>query len=79
MKKRYFFGLFLVLGLGAAAISSNVANAKEQTVLICNSSGSYAYHSHKCAGLLRCKSNILTVTVADAKKGGRSACKICYK
>jgi hypothetical protein len=81
MKTKFMLPLLLALGIGSAAISATVVpgNAKESTVLICNSPNAYAYHSHKCSGLQRCKSNVLSIKLSEAKKAGRSACKICYK
>jgi hypothetical protein len=81
MKTKLFLPLFLSLGIGAAALSfsSKENHSDETTVLICNSQNSYAYHSHKCSGLQRCKSEIINIRVSEAKKQGRSACKICYK
>lgn len=81
MKTKFMLPLLWALGIGSAAMISIVVpgNAKESTVLICNSPNAYAYHSHKCSGLQRCKSNVLNVKLVDAKKAGRTPCKICYK
>jgi len=81
MKTKFFIPLFLSLSIGATALSfgKKENRSSETTVLICNSQNAYAYHSHKCSGLQRCKSEIVSIRVADAKKQGRSACKICYK
>ena len=51
---------------------------KELAVLICNSRSAYAYHSHQCHGLKRCRSDIYEVTVSEAIQRGYSPCKICY-
>ncbi|PKN16506.1 MAG: hypothetical protein CVU66_00720 [Deltaproteobacteria bacterium HGW-Deltaproteobacteria-23] len=51
---------------------------KEVMVLICNSSRAYAYHSHECRGLARCKAGISKVALSEAKRRGYSPCKICY-
>ena len=81
MKTKLFLPLFLAISLGATAFSysSNNKDSAETTVLICNSQNAYAYHSHKCSGLQRCKSEVINIRLSDAKKQGRSACKICYK
>jgi hypothetical protein len=81
MKTKFFLPLFLSLSIAATAFSlgSTDNQSKETTVLICNSQNAYAYHSHKCSGLQRCKSEILNIKVSEAKKRGKSACKICYK
>ena len=55
-----------------------VVKANEATVLICNSSSAYAYHSSRCRGLNRCKAGISSVSVSEAKGSGYKACKICY-
>lgn len=51
---------------------------KEATVLICASRNSYAYHSHRCSGLSRCKASIKTLTKTQAENQGRRPCKFCY-
>lgn len=50
----------------------------EQQVYICNSKSSYAYHSHFCRGLNRCKAGTSKVSKSQAKNSGYKACKICY-
>ena len=50
----------------------------ESKVLICNSKNAYAYHSHYCHGLNRCKSRVSKVTISTAVSRGYRACKICY-
>ena len=81
MKTKFFLPLFLSLGIAASAFSfgTSESSSDETTVLICNSQNAYAYHSHKCSGLQRCKSEIVNIKVSEAKKRGKSACKICYK
>jgi|GEM_PF-1759080 len=68
-------------GYVSAAYLSNKKTSKPKTqpkVLICNSKSSYAYHSHYCHGLNRCKSGVSKVTVPEAKRQGYRPCKICY-
>lgn len=82
MKNKLILPLFFVAGITAASFisKSTESNTTEETkVLICNSTGAYAYHKNKCSGLQRCKAAILSVKVEDAKKAGRKPCKICYK
>jgi hypothetical protein len=81
MRTKLFLPLFLSLGIGASALSfaSKENKREETTVLICKSENAYAYHSHKCSGLQRCKAEIASIRIAEAKKLGKSACKICYK
>ncbi|MDB5141115.1 MAG: hypothetical protein JWR12_3031 [Mucilaginibacter sp.] len=52
--------------------------AAVDSVLICKSSRSYAYHSYECRGLAHCTHGIVKVTKAKAVKMGYRACKICY-
>ncbi len=61
-------------------ISKTKATTKqnESTVFVCNSKSSYAYHSHQCRGLKRCKSGISKVSKSQAQNSGYRACKICY-
>ncbi len=54
------------------------APPKETTVIICNSKSAYAYHSHYCHGLNRCKAGTSNVTKTQAQNSGYRACKICY-
>ena len=53
-------------------------NAVESKVLLCNSKNAYAYHSHHCQGLKRCKSSISEISLSKAKAQGRKACGYCY-
>lgn len=48
------------------------------SVLICNSSSSYAFHKFKCSGLSRCKSEIIKISTIEAKNKSRRACGICW-
>ena len=54
------------------------AYKREANVYICNSKSSYAYHSHFCHGLNRCRSGFSKVTLSEAIDYGYQACKICY-
>lgn len=68
--------LFLSLSL---LISVSFISADE-TVYVCDSSTSVAYHQKKnCSGLNRCTHEIITVTKTKAiDTYGKRACKICY-
>lgn len=47
-------------------------------VLICESRSAYAYHSHMCHGLNRCRSAISRVSRTQAAEAGYVPCRICY-
>ena len=51
---------------------------QETTVLICVSKTAYAYHRYRCRGLGRCTHSISKVSLNQAKRQGRRACKVCY-
>lgn len=49
-------------------------------VYICTGPNAYAYHKTKnCRGLLHCTGEIKEISLAQAKKDNRKACKLCYK
>jgi hypothetical protein len=51
-----------------------------ETVYVCVSKGSVAYHSNRdCSGLAHCKFAIKAMSVSDAVKLGKRECHICYK
>lgn len=83
--KTIVFTVALVLGLvGISGIAFTQANAiavqpQTEKVLVCNSGSSYAYHRYTCSGLKRCTHAVTEISVATAKKQGRTPCKICYK
>lgn len=61
------------------SVSAPVVSKKEEaTVLICNSSSAYAYHSYECSGINRCKSTISKVSISEATRKEYRPCKICY-
>ena len=78
---RTLISLLLILSapsnFEAVAVKNKGAESK---VWICTGSSAYAYHCDKnCRGLNRCGSEIKKVTLAQAKKMGRTKkCKICY-
>lgn len=52
----------------------------EEYVYVCESPTAYAYHKTKeCRGLRKCTHAIKKVTVSDAKRDGRNACKVCMQ
>ena len=75
--------IFLTLALLAPMATSNADAAKNsdnELVWICMGGCAYAYHSNSnCSGLNRCKSEIVQVTLGEAKKKGRKQpCQKCY-
>lgn len=49
-------------------------------VYICTGPNAYAYHKvNSCKGLRRCKGDIKEISLEQAKKENRKACKLCYK
>ena len=73
----------LILILSAPSNFEAVAGknkAAESKVWICTGKSAYAYHCDRnCSGLNKCRSEIKKVTLAQAKKLGRTKkCKICY-
>lgn len=49
-------------------------------VYICTGPNAYAYHkTRNCRGLRRCTGEIKEISLAQAKKENRKACKLCYK
>ena len=56
-----------------------VAVQPTETVYVCMSPSSYAYHSSdKCNGLGRCTHEVKTMSAADAQGLGKRACRKCY-
>jgi len=50
------------------------------TVYVCMSPTSYAYHSSDgCSGLNRCSHPLKAMSAADAQKLGKRACKKCWQ
>ncbi len=64
--------------LSDSQATSTAKNKNESKVLICNSQSAYAYHSHECHGLNRCKASISSVSESQARSSGYRPCKICY-
>ena len=52
----------------------------ESGVFICKGPKSMVYHkSDRCKGLSKCSTEIYNVSIEEAKKLGRRACKIEYR
>ena len=52
----------------------------ENGVFICKGPSSKVYHkSDRCKGLSKCSTQVFEITLAEAKKMGRRACKIEYR
>jgi endonuclease YncB( thermonuclease family) len=68
----------------AANITAKTQPAKrsetrtEAIVLICHGKSAYAYHTHYCSGLSRCRAGVSNVTKSEAERRGYRPCKICY-
>ncbi|MBI9036194.1 MAG: hypothetical protein JEZ03_17175 [Bacteroidales bacterium] len=82
MKKQLLILLFLSLFLSCNQSTTKNKTKEntqtEQTVFICDSEASYAYHKNKnCRGLKRCKADVKEIKLSTAKKKGRKPCKIC--
>jgi hypothetical protein len=55
-----------------------IENNGSEEVLVCKSKSSYAYHSHVCQGLKRCKAGTKSMSEKEAREAGYKACKYCY-
>ena len=82
MKKLAFLSLFFLLpampfaGYGR----SNMRMDGNPTVVICTGSSSKRYHrTEHCRGLNNCQGGVKKITLEEAKRAGRTACKICYR
>ena len=55
-------------------------NISSKHVYICTGPNAYAYHKTKtCRGLRHCTGEIKEISLAQAKKENRKACKLCSK
>jgi hypothetical protein len=78
-----FAFLLIATGIGAAPNLEKAeykkSHNKSQSVFICDSKTSYAYHSTAdCRGLNRCTHQIVKVSEDEAKQNGRRPCKLCW-
>lgn len=69
--------IFISTSYGAS--TSHVNRISVDMVLICQSKGAVAYHSHECGGLKRCSHTISKVSKSEAIRMGLRACKKCYR
>lgn len=82
MKKLVFLSLFFLLPAipfaGEDARGMRVDN--NPTVVVCMGSSSKRYHrTEYCRGLNNCQGGVKKITLEEAKRAGRTACKICYR
>ena len=78
----------LLLLLGSLLLASPVTaplttpttrTVKVETVYVCMSKTSYAYHSSSnCSGLNRCTHEVKSMSAAAAQELGKRTCKKCY-
>ncbi len=69
--------LFLSIVLISFLVSFSLV---EGGVFICKGPSSAVYHkSDRCKGLSKCSTQVFEITLAEAKKLGRRACKIEYR
>lgn len=84
------FALFSDAGIGAPVQQQVWFSARHyakpyvkqipvSSVYICRSKSAYAYHTHVCGGLSRCRAQISQVSVSEAVRLGYVPCKICYR
>ncbi len=53
---------------------------KNRDAYICTGPTAYAYHkTNNCKGLRRCTGEIKKISIKQAKKENRKACKLCFK
>ena len=58
----------------------NSIDAEQNTVYVCTGGSSKRYHKYRsCFGLNNCGGQIKEVSLQEAKRIGRTPCKICYK
>ena len=78
-----FLLVLCCLGISSFAAESGgleySSQQKEETVYVCTGGSATKYHSRSnCRGLGKCKGKIVSMPISQAKKQGRTACKICY-
>jgi hypothetical protein len=83
--KHLFAGLALLFTLTAASpvthqpLPAAVIMHPTDTVYVCMSKSSVAYHSSdNCAGLNRCTHEVKSMSAAQAAELGKRACQKCY-
>lgn len=72
--------LFLAfIAMGAMLFSMEASAQSSNTVYVCTGKYSVKYHkTNTCSGLSACTSDIVSTTVAAAKKNGKEECLKCY-
>lgn len=77
--KRFFLTLIFI-GMLAIPVKSNETQQSATSVYICTGAYAKSYHiKPNCRGLSACKGQIKKVSLGEAQKQGRNACKICNK
>lgn len=80
MKKIITTAILLVLSAGG--IDANMQRNTETdstTVYICTGKSSKRYHkTDDCRGLNNCSGSIKAVSIEQAKKSGRTPCRVCW-
>lgn len=72
--------LTILTGALVAPVNSNNKEQSSAQVYICTGTSAKAYHAKpNCSGIRGCKGAVKKVTIVEAKKMGRNACKICYQ
>jgi len=72
--------LFLAIGDFTGATAPMQTGVNDTKVYVCTGNSSKRYHkTSSCRGLNNCQEEIISVTIEQAVKMGRTACKICYK
>ena len=70
MKKLLLLTLFIIPLLSATTTDN---------VYVCTGKYSKSYHNNlKCRGIKACKSEVKTISLAEAQKSHRKPCKLCY-
>lgn len=81
--KKFVLLLTIAMGVVVGSVSAmhhTEADAEATYVYICTGPKSTVYHkTDKCRGLKNCSTSVKKVTVQEAEKMGRRACKICIK
>lgn len=63
----------------AGGSGSGVRADESTTVVVCMGGSSKRYHKTEyCRGLNNCQGGLKRVSLEEAKRAGRTACKICY-
>ena len=80
MLNRWLKAFLPMLFIAIFAATARMASSEETKVWIVNSTSSECYHVDKnCRSLKAAKHPIKSVSLQEAKKMGRRACKVCSK